>query len=595
MLSQILPEEQASSLSADCRKALTKDEEIILSSMVINPPSGDQLFVRGSCRGISYGDTQRVIMWLENLSEPHRAVQIQQIRQINDQFSQEMTALLLSDRFELASTRVCLRLGDYLNLQGVAWYWSVDGAYHREARWFEHQPPPDSFTWDDFPSTSFTTQRYHVAAHIPPAYQEFTAGALMVSAIPQSDGPPGLLVIWSRQSRTWTDEENTLLRQLCNSVALAKQHHNLVIARDLANSQAMDHARLRAERLATHSYNLRTPLASLLGLLDVEEQLPKQQILPLIRNSSEQLLSLLQEYSDREHADAGNIFLHEQRCKLLPLITEEVAAYRRKFLSTGHSIDLTTFGNDQAAALIDPLRLRQVVKLMLECGLEVQPQVQIEAHILDDELRLSLNDHEGTITPTSLEVPVNILRGRIEHGTQLTACIPIRATSEATTTSNVVQSRHQGNLIMIIEDDRTSREYLSLILRSMKHHCISAENGAVALEILSQREDNGHQQPDLILMDCLMPVMDGYETTQAIRQSTSSFATTPIVALTAQAMSGDRERCLAAGMTAYLSKPVSRSAFTTVLDRLLPEPLTGTLPKSDSASTDTSDSQSTVD
>ena len=47
-------------------------------------------------------------MWLENLSEPHRAVQVQQIRQINDQFSQEMTALLLSDRFELASTRVCL-------------------------------------------------------------------------------------------------------------------------------------------------------------------------------------------------------------------------------------------------------------------------------------------------------------------------------------------------------------------------------------------------------------------------------------------------------------------------------------------------------
>ena len=376
LMSQLLPQDQVAELSADCRKALIRDEEVLLSSMVINPPNGEQLFVRGSCRGISYGDTQRVVMWLENLSEPHRAVQVQQIRQINDQFSQEMTALLLSDRFELASTRVCLRLGAYLHIQGVCWYWYKQGQYQREARWFEEVPPPDAFPWPDMPGIGFTTKRYHVKDQIPIAFKDFQAESLMVAAIPQTDGPPGLLCIWSSHSRTWTDEENTLLRQLCSSIALAKQHHSLVVAREQASRDAIDHARHRAERLAAHSYDLRTPLASLLGLLDVEEQLPKQQVLPLLRNSSERLLALLQEYSDREQADSGDIFLHESSCNLANIVTEEVASFRRKLLSSGQAIDLAVKGDSQTYALIDPLRLRQLVKLMIQCGLEARPNLR---------------------------------------------------------------------------------------------------------------------------------------------------------------------------------------------------------------------------
>ena len=142
----------------------------------------------------------------------------------------------------------------------------------------------------------------------------------------------------------------------------------------------------------------------------------------------------------------------------------------------------------------------------------------------------------------------------------------------------MLKPKHVGNLIMVVEDDRTSREYLRLILESMKHEIITAGNGAEALEMLSQREHNREKLPDLILMDCLMPVMNGYEATRAIRQSTSGLPT-PVVALTAQAMSGDRERCLAAGMTAYLSKPVSRRDFSTVLDHLLPETSSDAAPK----------------
>jgi CheY-like chemotaxis protein len=95
--------------------------------------------------------------------------------------------------------------------------------------------------------------------------------------------------------------------------------------------------------------------------------------------------------------------------------------------------------------------------------------------------------------------------------------------------------------------------------------CVSdvAQNGAEALEMVQRHHY------DLILMDCQMPVMDGFEAARAIRRAGGRFLDVPIVALTASVLPGQRTRCLAAGMNDYLAKPILKDALEAMLQRWL--------------------------
>jgi len=109
----------------------------------------------------------------------------------------------------------------------------------------------------------------------------------------------------------------------------------------------------------------------------------------------------------------------------------------------------------------------------------------------------------------------------------------------------------KGKVILLVDDDIRNIYSLTNALEEEGIQCITAENGKVALEKL-----NNGQSVDLVLMDIMMPVMDGYETTMAIRKI-DAFKKLPVIALTAKAMKGDRERCLEAGMSDYISKPLN--------------------------------------
>jgi CheY-like chemotaxis protein len=113
--------------------------------------------------------------------------------------------------------------------------------------------------------------------------------------------------------------------------------------------------------------------------------------------------------------------------------------------------------------------------------------------------------------------------------------------------------------ILIVDDDVRNIFALTSLLERQQIEVLYAENGREGIEMLQ-----AHPDINLVLMDIMMPEMDGYETTRAIRQI-SEFQALPIIALTAKAMQGDREKCIEAGASDYITKPVDPEQLLSLL------------------------------
>ena len=123
--------------------------------------------------------------------------------------------------------------------------------------------------------------------------------------------------------------------------------------------------------------------------------------------------------------------------------------------------------------------------------------------------------------------------------------------------------------ILLVEDNKTNQLVIDGLLENLGLECDIANNGVEALEMLNANK----KQYDLILMDCQMPQMDGYEATENIRSGETGEINKniPILALTANAMQGDQEKCYLAGMSDYLAKPIEAKKFTEILQKWLPK------------------------
>ncbi|MFP4379773.1 MAG: response regulator [Candidatus Sumerlaeia bacterium] len=119
--------------------------------------------------------------------------------------------------------------------------------------------------------------------------------------------------------------------------------------------------------------------------------------------------------------------------------------------------------------------------------------------------------------------------------------------------------------ILLVEDNKVNQRVAVKILTKMGHRVDFVDNGKLALGAVQKK------QYDIVFMDCQMPEMDGYEATQAIRNLEGDVSRIPIIAMTANAMKGDREKCLDAGMDDYTSKPIKRQELMELIEKYLPE------------------------
>jgi signal transduction histidine kinase/DNA-binding response OmpR family regulator len=125
------------------------------------------------------------------------------------------------------------------------------------------------------------------------------------------------------------------------------------------------------------------------------------------------------------------------------------------------------------------------------------------------------------------------------------------------------QSSHRWARVLVVEDNIANLKVAVRIVEKLGYRADVAANGVEAVKAL------GEVRYDAVLMDCHMPEMDGFEATRAIRRSEPEGRHTPVIAMTASALSGDRERCLAAGMDDYISKPIKLHVVAAILERWL--------------------------
>jgi PAS domain S-box-containing protein len=382
--------------------------------------------------------------------------------------------------------------------------------------------------------------------------------------------------------------------------------------------------RTKDEFLANMSHELRTPLNSILGLSEslLEEKRGslndyQQRSLQIIESSGQHLLELITDILDLSKIEAGKFDFYPQ-----PIVVDELCRACLTFVKTQaakKSIDISYTNEAQVTKIFaDPRRLKQIlvnlltnaVKFTLENGqvsLQVRSEVEedlIQFVVIDNGIGIAPEDlrhlfqpfvqvdsrlnreYEGTglglalvqkltdLHGGSVQVESEVGRGscftislycrqdKIRQLENVESSSTLHVSEPAGQTEAATDSTLERGIVLLAEDKMPNILTIGDYLENHGYEVLTARDGLEAIEKAQA------VKPDIILMDIQMPVVDGLEAMIRLRRKTE-FASTPIIALTALAMPGDRERCLEAGATEYMSKPVSLKILRQTIRNLL--------------------------
>ncbi len=392
---------------------------------------------------------------------------------------------------------------------------------------------------------------------------------------------------------------------------ILKNSENLEVSNKNAQNMAdksKQASKAKSEFLANMSHEIRTPLNAILGFIDLlkekEDDKEKLKYIHTIHSSSTTLLGIINDILDFSKIESGNLNIEKIDFNTHQELGTIADLFRAKASEKSVSLTFNIDKDIPPALKSDPLRIKQVVANLLSNAIKFTPRngrIELLMKYVDGYLHISVKDngigiaedkqadifkafsqaessttrkYGGTGLGLAISAKlVSMLGGNLklesqkDNGSRFYFEIPVQTGVYKKQAKIPVSDNNaiKGKRILLVEDNKANQMFMSLILKKFGLIFDMANDGVEAVDAYKK------DYYDLILMDENMPNLNGIEATKQILkyEQIQNMRHTPIVALTANALKGDRERFLEAGMDEYLTKPLDKDKLALILNQLL--------------------------